>query len=240
MAVPTESVLLIATETLGGDGFNSKESPIAPVTTKGYGEQALTYQQLNYMFNNQANWLKYINEEQVPAEATTRSDDDITLQDNIDAEATTRSDDDITLQDALTALTNQVNQMQLPVGSVFEITGDNTNPATLLGYGVWSSFGEGVSLVGAGSHTDDRGESKTWADADTEGEYKHVQTLSELAAHEHVNEIPSDGSPDGNTDISSTSSSGSFKPEDSTSVGSSTAMNNTQPSLAVYRWKRDS
>jgi len=66
MAAPDESILVIATDNLGGDGFVSKVAPVSPVTNEGYGKQSLNYQQLNYLFNNQAQWLKYINEEQIP------------------------------------------------------------------------------------------------------------------------------------------------------------------------------
>jgi len=80
MAAPTEPILVIATDNLGGDGFVSKVAPVSPVTNEGYGKQSLNYQQLNYMFNNQAQWLKYINEEQVPEEATTRDDEDTAIR----------------------------------------------------------------------------------------------------------------------------------------------------------------
>ena len=66
MAVPTEPILVIATAQLSGDGFTNKESPTAPVTNEGYGKQGLPYQQANYLWHWQANWLKYINEEQIP------------------------------------------------------------------------------------------------------------------------------------------------------------------------------
>ena len=80
MAAPTEQILVIAADALGSDGFLSKVAPIAPVTNEGWGKQSLNYQQLNYMFNNQAKWLKYVNEEQIPEEATTRSDEDTALR----------------------------------------------------------------------------------------------------------------------------------------------------------------
>jgi len=236
MAAPTEPILLIATDNLGGDGFVSKVAPVSPVTNEGYGKQSLNYQQLNYMFNNQANWLKYITEELIP-----------------------------------TQIVAAKLAMELRVGTIIEITGDSTNPATLYGYGTWESFGRGLVTVGVGEYTDDRSESKTWVDGDTEGEYKHVQTESELALHPHDFSGTTDSAGahdhtvngqnrfvgDANEDAEFDFDSGTISNDDGSwfsmpqagahthpfsgttdNRGSSAPMNNIQPSIAVYRWKR--
>jgi len=111
-------------------------------------------------------------------------------------------------------------------------------------------------------HTDDRGENKTWVDGQTEGEYQHVQTESELAQHNHT----FSGTTDDNTaatnidqfkDLVGTDTGSAQNVADdqvtntdlthnhafsgtTDNTGSSSPMNNTQPSIAVYRWKRTS
>lgn len=45
-------------------------------------------------------------------------------------------------------LINQERQKQWPVGSIYTNAAVNTNPATLLGFGVWQQFGQGRVLVG--------------------------------------------------------------------------------------------
>lgn len=75
-----------------------------------------------------------------------------------------------------------------PVGHI-EITTSPINPATYLGFGTWSAFGAGQVLIGAGTHVDSRGETKTIAGGSSEGAYKHLQTPSEMPSHKHNNTI---------------------------------------------------
>ena len=180
----------------------------------------------------------------------------------------TAEDEVSSLEDRFNNLEQRINKMELPVGSIFEITGDSRNPNIMFGYGLWESFGDGVSLVGVGSHRDDRGETKSWVDGDTEGEYNHKQTESEMARHDHTDDFRATtnsdshrhaqnpqttlASPRGWTDPTSGSPSGSaggYTDYDSHNhvvnvygsvkyAGWGSAMNITQPSLAVYRWKR--
>lgn len=230
-------------------GGDNKIEPSLNLLTVGFdkGNKAFA-ENLNYIFDNLAQWINYSQE---------------------------RIDD----------LTAQVEKERVSVGEIIEITGDSTNPSVLKGYGTWESFGEGQVLVGVGEHTDDRSESKTWVDGDSEGEYQHVQTETELAEHTHTNTVSEDTH---NHVYSRTSSfsgdyggSGSDLPytrtvqTDGTSApgitggnegvgvsiqitntattmanvvhdhtvtiadtGDSSPMNNIQPSLAVYRWKR--
>ncbi len=166
------------------------------------------------------------------------------------------------------ALTQQIENERVSVGEIIEITGNAINPATLKGYGTWQSFGAGLVTVGVGSHTDTRGENKTWADGQTEGEYKHVQTEAEMAAHDHTDTFaattgaagnhthdiamyesgdqqgsrPADGGNSSNY-TAQTESAGSHTHSVSITgavqnAGSSSAANNTQPTIAVYRWLR--
>jgi hypothetical protein len=166
-------------------------------------------------------------------------------------------------------LTLQLEKERVSIGEIIEITGISTNPATLKGYGTWQSFGAGLVTVGVGSHTDDRGEVKAWSDEQTEGEFRHVQSESELAVHGHTNNISvtisdagehehdldhetsgngaggyiagSEGNFSDNTTPTSTEPDHTHNATVNGGVensGSSTPMNNIQPSIAVYRWKR--
>jgi len=231
MAQPTEAIITIATDTTGQDGFTNKEKPDAPVLNKGFSKQSLPYQQLNYLHNNHGAWLEYIVNELIPEQITAAK-----------------------------------LAMELKIGTVIEIIGDSTNPATLYGYGTWNAFGAGLTTVGVGSHTDDRSESKTWTDGQTEGAYRHVQSEGEMAAHNHTADAvddhvhPVNMSTDQANDASGgdkpimtnstepgaavvnatsimTTGAGGHTPVINT-VGNSLPMRNTQPSIAVYKWKR--
>lgn len=160
------------------------------------------------------------------------------------------------LQEQKNTLQVKVDSLELPVGSLYENATNSTNPSTLLGYGTWSPFAEGKVTVGVGSHTDDTGLSKTWSAGDTEGEYKHTQTVGELATHNHTADAVADhqheyqftpsetgaASGSGNdangvTAADDTGAAGGHTPIIN-DTGSSEAMNNIQPSVATYKWVR--
>lgn len=131
----------------------------------------------------------------------------------------------------------------LPVGSLYFNAAVNTNPASLLGYGVWSAFGQGRVILGVGTGTDVNGVMETFANGDTGGEYEHVQTVPELAAHTHtVGEDGNSGSvlrTPANLQVG-TSNVPPLGTAPTSSTGSSTAMPWMQPYITVYIWKRDS
>lgn len=56
-----------------------------------------------------------------------------------------------TTQLATTAFVQAALQAVYPVGSIYTNAGVTTNPATLLGFGTWTAFGEGRVLVGQNS-----------------------------------------------------------------------------------------
>lgn len=70
-----------------------------------------------------------------------------------------------------------------PVGSIY-MSMSSTNPAELFG-GTWEQIAQGRCLIGAGTGTDSRSESKTFTAGATGGEYNHVLTVGELASHNH-------------------------------------------------------
>ena len=72
-----------------------------------------------------------------------------------------------------------------PIGSIYINKTDSRNPSEILGVGTWVSL-EGRVLVGIGTAQDTRGETKVFAEAETGGEFSHVQTVEELAVHRHT------------------------------------------------------
>lgn len=155
---------------------------------------------------------------------------------------------------------------EIPIGGIFEITGNSANPSTYFGYGTWSSFGTGQTLVGAGTFTDINGDQIIWDDGDQAGEYNHIMTEAELPNHAHdysgtteddthnhtysFSLYPEDGieinKPASGVGAVETTFTGTT--EDDThnhtysgtteSTGGGSPMNNIQPSIAVYRWVR--
>jgi len=135
-----------------------------------------------------------------------------------------------------------VNGFVYPVGSIYTAI-VSTNPATLLGVGTWSAFGEGRVLIGVGTGTDSQStpESKTFAADATGGEYNHTVTEAEMPSHTHVTNLD-------NKDNLATNTGGQRVGEDanadfginvtSSATGGDNAHNNIQPYITVYMWKR--
>lgn len=254
---PVNEIIRIAevTQNLPSTGKANKQEPSFSLRNIGYDDdQFASAEELNYTFDNIGQWLQYF-------------------------------------EDRVDELQSQIEKERISVGEIIEITGDNTNPSILKGYGTWESFGEGLVTVGVGEYT-----SKIWTDGQTEGSYTHTLTESEIPIHDHgvsgttesdshnhtfsgttasdthnhkVRELPS-GAPqninaDGWIDDSTQSTTGSSEytvPTDedthSHSYSGTTANdshshefsttsdvtggdgehNNTQPTIAVYRWKR--
>jgi len=135
-----------------------------------------------------------------------------------------------TVQDAIT----EVLQKAYPIGYVW-ISVVSTNPATLLGFGTWSAFAAGKVLVGW-----DATQTEFDVAEETGGEKTHVNTIAEMAAHSHVENMAV-GEGDGIVGITQTiglSVVDTASPYSTSSVGSGTAHNNLQPYIVVYMFKR--
>jgi len=128
-----------------------------------------------------------------------------------------------------------------PVGSIFTAV-VSTNPATLLGIGVWAAFGAGKMLVGFdGSDSD-------FDDVEgTGGAKTHQLTIAEMPAHDHPRGSNSNGA--GFTDDAGTGGLQGYMGGDQTfgtfdarltSQGGDDAHNNMPPFITVYMWKRTS
>jgi hypothetical protein len=127
-----------------------------------------------------------------------------------------------------------INGMVYPVGSIYTAT-VSTNPSTLLGVGTWSAFGQGRVLIGAGTGTDSRSESKAFSAGSTSGAYNHQLTVAEMPSHNHSYVVHL-----------GTGSSGPISLHDripqqtktTGSTGGNGTHNNIQPYITVYMWKR--
>lgn len=71
-----------------------------------------------------------------------------------------------------------------PVGSIY-ISTNSTNPGEYLG-GTWESYGQGRTLIGAGTGTDSNGTTQSFQNGQTGGEYSHTLTKEEMPSHNHT------------------------------------------------------
>jgi len=117
-----------------------------------------------------------------------------------------------------------------PVGSIF-VSVVSTNPSTLLGYGTWTAFATGRTIVGI-----DAGQTEFDTVEETGGEKTHTLVTSEMPAHVHSmgSAYSGAGSSNGNalgglvTNVNTNTQS----------TGGDGAHNNLQPYIVVYMWKR--
>lgn len=144
------------------------------------------------------------------------------------------------------------------VGDIF-MTTSSTDPAVRWPGTKWEAFAPGRVLIGAGTGTDSRGESKTFAVGDTGGEYQHQLTTGELAAHNHVNCIYNINTQDykmimsairlnnqsayqwvdiNSSDITTAGSSGGDPCGITYSAGNNNAHNNQPPYETAHCYKR--
>lgn len=125
---------------------------------------------------------------------------------------------------------------QLPIGSLYTNMSDPRNPSAILGYGVWESMA-GRVVIGAGTHTDSRGESITFTAGDQGGEFNHVLTVSEMPSHKHF----PDGTYNrrgGNQAIDWTLPGNNGTNVTESPQGGNQPHNNMMPYEVGYVWKR--
>lgn len=138
---------------------------------------------------------------------------------------------------------------ELPVGFVF-ISVVSTNPATLLGYGTWSAFGQGRVLVGINP-----GEVEFNSLRQTGGAKSVTLTTTEMPVHSHGVTDPghshgltamqsnggNSGVPSGGNGVAGTNSALTTANATGVTVqnaGSGAAHYNIQPYIVVYMWER--
>jgi len=123
-----------------------------------------------------------------------------------------------------------VGSLLFPVGSIYTSI-SSTNPGTSLGFGTWSTFGSGRTLVGL-----DAGQAEFDTVEETGGAKTHALSIAELAVHNHT--VPLEASGGGGVAGTWVSTNGDDTSVTSSSTGSGTAHNNLQPYIVVYMWKR--
>lgn len=152
-------------------------------------------------------------------------------------------------------LAQKLQDLQMPLGTLYYNADDDTNPNTLLGFGTWTAFGKGRVPVGA-SDTD-----TDFATGGQTGGTKQVTlTTAQIPAHSHgvndpghhhrstnsgmnvitqssTNKLTLSGSAQqvswGNTDTTHEGTGISIQ-----NNGGGEAHTNLQPYIVVYIWKR--
>lgn len=122
-----------------------------------------------------------------------------------------------------------------PVGSIYTAVVP-TNPSALLGYGVWTAFGPGRTLVGINPADPDFDQPEKLSGAKT-----HTLSTAEMPAHTHIitsQTATTGGATSYEHGTLDTSSAEAEATEVTGSTGGGGAHNNVQPSIAVYLWKR--
>lgn len=148
---------------------------------------------------------------------------------------------------------------ETPVNELKIIVGDNRNPATIYGYGTWVAFAQGRTLIGAGTGTDSNSVQKSYAEGSTGGTYENALTRSQLPDHAHAfkdgylleNAANISGVPASNREnvgflnggygtgvIETNNNVMVFRNSVTESVGANQPVNNVQPYVAVYIWRR--
>ena len=161
------------------------------------------------------------------------------------------------LDEKVRTLDNNFLDKTYPVGSIYISTRPD-NPSTLFGdETTWESFGQGRTLIGAGTGTDKNGTQKTFTvsnSTETEGEYTHTLSVAEMPSHNHslyllgnVSGVTNSGY---GAAINSINSFTSYAANVNThavgygnfgfmhNTGDGNTHNNIQPYVVTYMWKR--
>lgn len=117
-----------------------------------------------------------------------------------------------------------------PVGSIYTSILD-TNPSTLFGFGTWTAFASGRTLVGV-----DTGQTEFDTVEETGGAKTHTLDISQIPDHSHTVNVGNTGS--GALSLTVSGSNSNFQSGAIGGSGTGGAHNNLQPYITVYFWKR--
>jgi hypothetical protein len=166
----------------------------------------------------------------------------------------TATDEELNKLDGVTATTAELNLLAgqtalssvadaYPIGSIYMNASNSANPASLLGFGTWSSFGAGRVLVSLDSTQSEFNSIGETGGAKTAA---HTLTTAEIPAHNHNwASAEYSGSYDygtnqlGNNNSYASSSGAAHSMTTSTVGGGGSHSHSTlQPYITVYMWKR--
>jgi hypothetical protein len=130
-----------------------------------------------------------------------------------------------------------INGHAYPVGSIYTSV-VATNPATLLGVGTWTAFGEGKVMVGIDSSDTDFDTVLETGGSKTDS---HTLTVAEIPSHDHDLYTRGSGA-DSITSVSAATQAGPIN-TDTNSVrpvggGGAHTHDIVQPYIVVYMWRR--
>jgi hypothetical protein len=163
--------------------------------------------------------------------------------------AVTQAISDNTTKLATTAFVQAIRQSLHPVGSIYINATNNTNPATLLGFGTWTAFGAGRVPVGfdASDPSFDTAEETGGSKNAIVVSHTHTATVTDPGHIHSVTNVvpgsqPNDGGGGGDIEVFR----GTFNTNTATTgitvanstEGSSGTNANLQPYITVYMWKR--
>lgn len=117
-----------------------------------------------------------------------------------------------------------------PVGSIYTNASNSTNPGTLLGFGTWTAFGAGRSII-----CYDSGQTEFDTAEETGGAKTHTLDISEIPAHTHSLLTYNDGT-SGN--VAKSASANNPTGGVTGLAGGGAAHNNLHPYIVAYVWKR--
>ena len=117
-----------------------------------------------------------------------------------------------------------------PVGSIYINAGVATNPGTLLGFGTWTAFGTGRTIVGVDSSDTDFDTVR-----ETGGSKTHTLTVDEIPAHSHTVAASTNDSDEGGVSQGHTINTTNVS---TSSVGGGSAHTIVQPYITAYMWRR--
>lgn len=202
------------------DFYVSKANPEFTVETKGvgYGNSDLTS---SFNFNN--------------GNPSVKKDDKIIAE-----FSGAKSGKDVVTYEDLQEL------LKIKVGDLYTTTIDE-NPSTRLGYGTWTRFAEGRTLVGYSASISNSIPEWVKQGGMVYGSYDHVLTESELPKHTHTDGIYTKLlMVNGHNTMSSNDSTpnepnlSNIGNKDIQPVGENKPHNNVQPSIVVFIWLRTS
>lgn len=146
----------------------------------------------------------------------------------------------------------EVVKVLYPINAVI-FTTDNVNPGTRSGWvgTTWTQISQGRFIVGVGTGTDSRGESKALVAGNNTGEYNHILTDNEMPSHTHSLNvggeqfyITNDGNDKSPTTLGRFRGDGPSGSNDGRycnslpATGGDQPHNNIPPGFGLYVWQR--